>query len=60
MDDEKFVYVFSDSARDSLIKSGYELIKSDERNNVYVFENNTKLSFALKGLSTIKSNTLSF
>lgn len=57
---EKFVYVFSRAARDKLLAAGFQLIKFDERNETYVFENNTALSFSLNDISAIKSNTLTF
>lgn len=57
---EKFIYVFSKDARDSLLAAGFLLLKSDDRNETYIFENNTSLSFALDKISTIKSNTLTF
>lgn len=57
---EKFVYVFSKDARDKLLAAGFLLLKSDDRNETYIFENNVGLSFALEKISTIKSNTLTF
>lgn len=42
----RFIYVFSIKDRDSLLSRGYEVIKSDELNNVYVFENNNQLNFS--------------
>ena len=41
-----FVYAYDPEARDKLTALGYVLFKSDERNNVYVFINDEKLSFA--------------
>ena len=60
MENEKFVYVFSKEARDGMISSGYRLIKSDEKNGRYIFENNTELTFSHLDISCIKSNTLTF
>ena len=57
---EKFIYVFSEDARDKLIKLGYKLIKSDERNRAYIFENSDILKFEQLDISAIKSNTLTF
>lgn len=34
-----FVYVMSEHDRDVLLSRGYSLIRSDERNGVYCFEN---------------------
>lgn len=57
---EKFVYVFSEEARDKLLARGYKLVYSDEPNDTYAFENETDLSFSLSGISAIKTNTLLF
>lgn len=60
MDDEKFVYVFSKEAKQKMIAAGYNLIKSDDDNGRYIFENNPKLAFSKVDVSMIKSNTLTF
>ncbi len=60
MEGEKFVYVFSKEARNKMIAAGYKLIKSDEKNKQYIFENNPVLTFSNLDISTIKSNMLSF
>ena len=57
---EKFIYVFSKSARDSLLAANYTLLKSDEQNEVYVFANQMDITFALADISFIRSNTLTF
>ena len=57
---EKFIYVFSKSARDSLLAANYTLLKSDEQNEVYVFANQMDMTFALADTSFIRSNTLTF
>ena len=57
---EKFIYVFSKSARDSLLAANYTLMKSDEQNEVYVFANQMDMTFALADISFIRSNTLTF
>lgn len=55
----RFIYVFSIKDRDSLLSRGYEVIKSDELNNVYVFENNNQLNFSFDDeKSFVFSNTL--
>lgn len=59
-ENEKFVYVFSKEARDGMISAGYTLIKSDEQNGRYVFENNPNLTFSHLNISCIQSNTLTF
>lgn len=57
---EKFLYVFSKSARDSLLAANYTLLKSDEQNEVYVFANQMDMTFDLADISFIRSNTLTF
>ncbi len=57
---EKFVYVFSREARDKLLSKGYKLLKSDESNDTFVFENDASMVFSLSDISMIKSNTLTF
>ena len=57
---EKFIYVFSKSARDRLVAANYTLLKSDEQNEVYVFANQMDMTFALADISFIRSNTLTF
>ena len=57
---EKFIYVFSKSARDRLVAANYTLLKSDEQNEVYVFANQMEMTFDLADISFIRSNTLTF
>ena len=57
---EKFLYVFSKSARDSLLAANYILLKSDEQNEIYVFADQMDMTFALADISYIRSNTLTF
>lgn len=60
---EKFIYVFDTASRDALLREGFLLLKADEENDVYVFENDvTKkaaMSFALGGEHAL-SDTLTF
>lgn len=56
----KFVYVFTISARDMLLKKGYRLLKSDDANNIFIFANTDKMSFDMKGVIHLESDTLSF
>lgn len=57
---EKFLYVFNKEARDRLLEANYTLLKSDEKNEIYVFANQMDMTFALADISYIRSNTLSF
>lgn len=57
----RFIYVFTDNAKTTLLERGYILIQSDAQNNVYVFENKEpdKLEFTLE-FPHVLSSTLSF
>lgn len=57
---KKFIYVYSADAKDKLLAANYKLIKSDERNNIYIFLNEDKLSFASLDVSYILSDTMTF
>lgn len=56
----KFIYVFTKEISDALAAQGFNLVKSDEENKIYVFENDptAKLQFS-KG-DFVFSNILTF
>lgn len=56
----KFLYVFNKDARDRLLEANYTLLKSDDRNETYVFADKTDMTFALADISYIRSDTLTF
>lgn len=58
--EDRFIYVFSEAARDRLLNAGYRLLKSDAKNNVYIFGNDPNVVFCIGGLGEIKTNTLTF
>lgn len=55
-----FIYVFSTQDRDRLLSKNYNLLKSDERNNIYVFENNNQLVFDNADMKFVFSDMLTF
>lgn len=57
---EKFIYVFSKNDRDSLIAAGYALLKSDEKNDLYVFVNQANMTFDLVDVSFVWTDILTF
>ena len=57
---QKFLYVFAETDKDALIAAGYFLLKSDEANNVYVFENQERECFELDKSEHLFSDTLTF
>lgn len=56
----KFIYVFTKETSDELVTQGFNLVKSDEKNKVYVFENNPKKQFTFSKKDFVFSNTLTF
>ena len=54
-----FIYVFSDEDRDILLQNGYTLLKADENNNLYIFEN-SDTKYEELGVAFVLSNTLTF
>lgn len=57
---EKFLYVFSKEDRDLLIADGYTLLKSDDKNDLYVFVNQTNMNFDLIDMTFVRSDVLTF
>lgn len=55
-----FIYVTSIEARDKLLACGYNLLKSNEEKNIYVFENAHELNFSLERSEYALSDTLTF
>lgn len=59
----KFIYVFSADARNKLLAANYQLLKADEKQNVFVFENKETLTFSETGTESftfVLSDTLTF
>lgn len=57
---EKFLYVFSKDDRDLLIAAGYALLKSDDKNDLYVFVNQMNMNFDLLDMAFVRSDVLTF
>lgn len=57
---KKFIYVFSESDRDTLISQGYILLKADNTQKMYVFKNKEELCFSMNNETFILSDTLTF
>lgn len=55
----KFIYVFSSGDRDKLLSQGFNLLKSDETQNVYVFVGNDDLKLS-DDIAFVFSDTLTF
>lgn len=56
----KFIYVFAKETSDMLIAQGFNLVKSDEKNKIYIFENNPKKVLTFSSKDFVFSNTLTF
>lgn len=57
--DKPFIYVFKEKDRDKMLAYGYKLLKSDDQNNIYIFER-SDAKFEQLGVTFILSNTLTF
>lgn len=57
---KNFIYVFSHHDRDVLVSKHYNLLKSDDTNEIYVFENDDNECFDLGGIEFVQSNVLTF
>lgn len=61
---KKFLYVYTEEARDVLLKANFKLLKTDSRAGIYIFENqseqNSTQQFALNNISYIPSDVLTF
>lgn len=56
----RFIYAFDDETKNHLLEKNYNLIKSDETKKIYVFENNTSLTFDMVGMTCVYSDILTF
>lgn len=56
----KFIYVFGEKDRDQLISLGYELLKQDKAQNIFVFVNQEKQKFSKLELPYLVTDTLTF
>lgn len=57
---DKFIYAFDVDTRDKLLSRGCKLIKSDERRNIFVFENKEQCTFEANSFAVVFSNTITF
>lgn len=56
----KFIYVFDEDAKEKLLAKKYTLLKSDTRNNIYVFENKPEQHFDFKDMVYTLSDVLTY
>ena len=57
---DHFIIVFSEREKQALVELGYVLMKSDERNHIYTFENSAELQFDNSKIYAAYSNILAF
>lgn len=61
-----FIYVMSVKDKDKMLSLGYDLIKEDARNSMWVFQNKDTATFACEdeisgaGIKFVLSSTLTF
>ena len=56
----KFIYVFSDHDKDTLLARGYILLKSDSENGIYIFLNSEYMDFSDSSMDFVLSDILTF
>lgn len=56
----RFIYVFDEESKDILLNKGFELVKNDEPQHMYVFANSDTLCFDLNDVPLAYSDTLTF
>ena len=56
----KFIYVFSQDAKKLLAANGFYLLKSDDKNSIFVFQNTYEHLDLLEQVSYLTSNKLTF
>lgn len=60
MNEERFIYVFSEADRDVLAEIGYPQFYGDDNNRLYIFFNDPELSFDHDAVNCVMSNSLFF
>lgn len=56
----RFIYVFDENTRDSLLSKSYKMITADTNKNIYVFENKFEMKFDMSDIKCVYSDTLTF
>lgn len=55
-----FIYVFDADAKNKLLEMQFMMLKSDDKNNVYIFVNDDNENFAVDDIPYMISDTLTF
>ena len=56
----KFIYVFESADKEKLVDLGFQLLKEDSKNSIYVFVVNDSLKFGMDDINFMCSDTLTF
>lgn len=54
------MYVFSNEDRDKLLEIGFRILRSNEKNQIYIFENVDAVKFDKNSVKFVYSNNLVF
>lgn len=60
MKKKNFIYVFRVEDRDKLLALGYRLLKSDDSQGMYIFENLGLVKFSINDMKFVLTDTLTF
>ena len=55
-----FIYVFDADAKNKLLEMQFMMLKSDDKNNVYIFVNDDNKNFVVEDIPYVISDTLTF
>lgn len=55
-----FIYVFDADAKNKLLEMQFMMLKSDDKNNVYIFVNDDNENFVVDDIPYVISDTLTF
>lgn len=55
-----FIYVFDADAKNKLLEMQFMMLKSDAKNNVYIFVNDDNENFTVDDIHYVISDTLTF
>ncbi len=56
----KFIYVFGESGKQTMLDKGYELLKSNENTDCHIFLNRKDMVFENIGVRCVLSDVLTF
>lgn len=57
---KQFIYVFTPEDKDKLLERGYKLLRDDKQQNLYVFKNESHLTFSDDDIAFVTSDVLTY